>query len=167
MVRQIIALAFCVVLIVAVSSTAQAEADIMPIAENYTAYNGSISESVVNTFKDIARGIDLGEHYVLFRARDNTYIMVTGDLTYDGYYHFSGSTVTYYYYRLSTYDEEHHYNSYAGTDFVLYTNQSIVYSDLGRYPRLIERGSQYEIITAVLVCTGLLGVVIGRIFRRR
>lgn len=151
---------FCVLLVGAVSTQAH--------AESYTAYDGNLSSTYTGYMRDILPGIGVNDHYVYFRSDQYDYIMVVGDLVYDGGVFSLADVGTLY--RISndnSYNGSYSYSVEEIDSFSLSPGDRIVYSDLGQFPQLIERGSKYEIFTALLIATGLLGVIINRIFFTR
>ena len=162
MVRKVIVIISCLVLIFAFGVTAQA-------ATHNVYTDGNISSTYVTYFKDILSGVSFKDNYVAFRSGQYSYTMVVGDLEYDE----NSKTFT-----LSSPGREYSfttnnsgYNSYYSYDsvtidsFELRVDNNIIYSDLGYFPQLIERGAKYEMLSAVLIVVALLGVVIGRIFK--
>lgn len=161
MVRKVSALACVLALIFAFGMTAQ--------AAEYTPYDGNPSTTYITYFKDIVSGIGFKDNYVAFRNGQNEYIMIVGQLEYNnGVFTLVGQGESYRMYQEGTYNSNYVYEYNDNiTNVSVRTNNRLIYSDIGNYPQLVERGAKYEILTAVLVCIALLGVVIGRIFRKR
>lgn len=160
MVRQIKMMCAIVVLLCAFGTTAH--------AATYTVYEGNPSSTYITYFRDILSGIGFNENYVAFRSGQYEYTMVVGDLSYDGTSFNLDSSGTVY--KFTTDNSYNSYYSYSVTDlsvFNLNPDDKIVYSDLGQFPQLLERGDKFEMLTAVLVCIALLSVVVGRVLRRR
>lgn len=160
MVRKVSTLLCVLALIFGFAVTAQ--------AATHTVYEGTPSNTYITYFRDIVAGLSLKDHYVAFRSGQYEYTMVTGQLSYDGQtftLHENGHIYT-----IETdsgYNGNYRYTVEEIGTFSLNANESIIYTDLGQFPQLEERGAKYEILTAVLVAVGLLGGVIGGIFRHR
>lgn len=159
MVRKVRVFLCVLVLIFACGVTAQ--------AATHTIYEGNMSSTYVTYFRDIVSGIGFNDNYVAFRSGEYEYTMIVGDLDFNGStFSLVSPGVQYKFTSGSGYNSYYNYSVSDITNFSLNVGSSIIYSDLGRYPQLIERGAKYETFTAVLMCTALLGVVIGRFFRR-
>lgn len=156
MVRKVTALCALLAIMCAFSAIPQASA--------YDVYDGNMSNTYVQYFKDIVGGLKFKENYVAFRSGQYEYTMVTGAITYDGAFH--GSDLTCY-----TFSNDGNYNStytYEVTtidSFSLNPNNRILYSDLGQFPQLETRGEKYEILATVLIVVLLLGLVIRSFFK--
>lgn len=157
MVRKVKVAFVCLVLCCCFATTAQ--------AQSYTVYDGNMSTTYITYFRDIVNNLSLKDDYVCFRSGQNEYILAVGDLEYqDG---FIGSANEVEIYRIATegnYNSTYTYSVTTADSLAVYTGDEILYSNLGNYPNLIERGSQYEILTAVLLSVALLSYVIKRIF---
>lgn len=135
-------------------------------AASYEPYEGNPSNTYIQYFKDIISGIRFNENYVAFRSAQNEYILVVGDLEYnDGIFVLNETG------RIYTMSSENSYNSYYKYErssidtFELNPRDKIVYSDLGEFPQLVERGAKYEMLNTLLLVIALLGIVLSRIFR--
>ena len=162
MVRQIKVLVCLLALCCALCTTTQ--------AATHSVYdNGSMSNTYVTYFKDIVSGIGFNENYVAFRSGQYSYVMVVGQLDLDGntvklidhgkIYEFSTDGTGY----------NSYYKYYVNdiTNFSVDLSNDIIYTDLGDYPELIERGDKYEILSVLLLCIICLSCVVGRVFRHR
>lgn len=135
-------------------------------AATYSPYEGNPSNTYITYFRDIVSGIGFNDNYVAFRSGQNEYIMVVGDLDYN-----NGQIVLNSEGSLYTMATDGNYNGYyrysvdSITDFTLNTEDKIIYSDVGQFPQLVERGAKYEILTTLLLSIALLGLVISGIFR--
>lgn len=160
MVRKVSLLIFCIALLCASGTVAQ--------AETFTAYDGNPSNTYITYFRDVVSGIGFNDHYVALRSGQYEYILAVGDIVYGNEVFTSDTTVGLYTISLNSgYNSTTNY-SYSEIDSLyVSTNDQIIYSDLGHFPQLIERGAKYETFTAVLLCTALLCVVVGRFFRKR
>lgn len=163
MVRKIVTTFVCVLaLITAICGSVQ--------AATHTVYeNGNLSTTYVTYFKDIVSGIGFNDNYVAFRSGQYSYTLIVGDLEFNNNtFTLNGAGKSYEYSTTSSnYNSQYYYYVDDISNFSLEVDNQIIYSDLGYYPQLVERGAKYEIITAVLLCIMCLSVVINRIFFKR
>lgn len=126
-----------------------------------------MSTTYITYFRDILAGRSIKEHYVAFRSGQYEYIMVTGNLTYDGTTFALADTGTMFKFSATDtgYSSTYVYETSQVTDFTLSPNRYMIYSDLGEYPQLEERTQRYEILTAIMLGILMLGAFIGRFFR--
>lgn len=154
---------FCVlVLITAFCGTAQ--------AQTYNVYDeGTLSTTYTQYFKDIVSGIGFNQNYVAFRSGQYSYTMLVGDLEYDnGVITLYGSGKEYEYSTTgSGYNNQYKYYVNEIADSSVNVGNNIIYSDVGDFPQLVERGAKYEMLTAVLLVIMCLSVVIRRILFHR
>ena len=132
-----------------------------------TVYDGSISSTYVTYFRDILAGESILDNYVAFRSGQYEYTMITGNITFDnGIFNLVGDGYSYVFSTgTSNYNNNYTYSTKAITQFTLDPDNYVVYSDLGNYPQLEERGARYEILSAVLVMCLIVMSILGRIFR--
>lgn len=148
----------CVVLISAMCGTAHAQEP----------YDGNMSSTYITYFRDIVSGIGFKDNYIAFRSGQNEYTMIVGELAYDGEsFILVGSGTEYTIYNDSSYNGVYTYNVSSVENRSVTPIDKIVYSDLGNYPQLIDRGAKYETLTTFLLAVALLCVAVGRIFGRR
>lgn len=160
MVRKITIFLLCVALTCSVGAVAH--------AESFTPYDGTPSNTYIQYFRDIISGIGFDQHYVALRSGQYEYVLAVGDIQYGNDIFTSAETVELHTITLSSGYNSSTVYSYREIDSLyISTNNQIIYSDLGHFPQLVERGAKYEMFTAVLLCTSLLGVVVGRFFRKR
>lgn len=134
-------------------------------AATYNVYDGNPSSTYIQYFKDSIANIPLGDHYVAFRSGQYTYSLVFGDITLNGSIFSSEDSCTVFSYETnSSYNSYYSYSQDTIDSFYLNAEDKILYSDLGYYPQLEERGSKYEILTTVLVIAILAGYVVRSIF---
>jgi len=162
MVRKIIVALCCASLLFALGVGASA-------ATHEVYENGNISSTYVTYFRDIVSGLPFADNYVAFRSGQYEYTMVTGKLSFDNGVFALADVGTSYVFRTdsNTYNSQYRYYVQEIQNFSLNVDDEIIYSDLGQYPQLVERGAKYEMLTAVLGVVAFLGVVIGRFFRVR
>lgn len=174
MVRTIITIVLCLCLGAIGTGTAHAETTteteiynypVMTLSEeesaelyalSQSAYQGTISTTFLTFFKDIVATIPITHDYVFYRSSDDTYAMVSGDLTLSGdTFILEGDGVGYEITQVSGSGYGSSYYSYTVSDisnFSMDTNGYLVYSNLGDYPQLESRGVQYEFALLVAVC---------------
>ncbi len=162
MVRKISAILIALIVLIGCTATTG-------LCANYNAYtNGSISSTYITYFKDIVSGQSINSDYVAFRSSQYEYILAVGNIDYDGTFNGNGAIKIYTFdTESSNYNQNLRYTITSDSNFSLSRGETVVYSNLGDYPQLIERGSHYEVITAVLVGVCMLSCVIGRIFYYR
>lgn len=137
-------------------------------AESYSAYEGTISSTYLTYFKDIVPNIPFTYHYVAFRSGQYEYTMIVGEIYFNNGLFSADDTCTVYSFTSSnSYNSYYSYNVSTISDFSLNAEDKIIYSDIGNYPQLEERGQKYEILTTVLLLIVCLCVVVGRIFSHR
>lgn len=140
----------------------------------YDVYNsGNISTTYNSLFEDIVQGLPVNDDYVFFRNSQYEYILIAGDLDYNGV-SFSANTKLKEYILTTTQASYNNYYTYEVNEIDgmnLNTTNKIVYSNLGDFPRLIERGSTYEytqLFTLVIIgCCLLVRPIFEFILRLR
>lgn len=146
MVRKIITLFCALCVCLTMSSNAFA----------YTSYDqGTMSTTYVQYFRDIVDGLPSNYSYVATRSGQYEYILHASDnLKYGNDQYLSDNGITYTITVGSGYNSTYDYDVSHEQNFVLYTNGQMVYSSIGDYPSLDERGSVYEysLLVAVIVC---------------
>lgn len=132
--------------------------------------SGNLGTTYITYFKDIISGVKFNDDYVAFRTDQNVYNMVVGDLEYkDGEIYSVSNCKEYIFFQDDSlgYSSQYRYIVNEIPEFSVYTSDYILYSNVGDFPQLIERGAKYEIFTAILLVVALLCIVVGRFFRRR
>lgn len=133
----------------------------------HTVYtDGNMSTTYVQYFKDILSKVNINDNYVAFRSGQYEYTMVVGELDY------SGNTITlkdtgteYIFSQSGNYNSVYKYNTNETNNFSVTISDNIIYSDVGDFPQLIERGTQIETLTLVVLVAVCVFYVIDRIFR--
>lgn len=160
MVRKVRIMLAIVVLVCAIGTTAH--------AASYIPYDGNPSNTYIQYFKDIVAGISLKDNYVAFRSAQNEYILCVGELSYaDGIITLNGNGIQYTIGTEGNYNSVYEYEVADVSHFSLTTNNRIIYSDVGNFPQLIDRGAQYETYAVILIVVALLGVSIYKFFFSR
>lgn len=162
MVRKIVSIMSICILLVGAFCT-QANAD------THTVYDeGTLSSTYVTYFKDIVSGIGFNDNYIAFRSGQYSYTMVVGDLEYEnGVVTLNEPGKEYVFTTSSGYNSQYRYEVNDISNFSVTCGDYIVYSDIGDYPQLIERGAKYEMLSAFLIVVICLCVVIRSIFFKR
>lgn len=155
--KRLISILLALAVISAVPITASA-------AEVYT--EGNISTTYVTYFQDILGKVSPLYDYVFFRAGANEYTMVVGDLDcVNGYFISPGNCSIYTIYTTSVnYNSTYHFSKSTANSYTLNVNSSLVYSNLGDYPDLNERGDYLETALLLLVLVIIVMYLVSRIF---
>jgi len=161
MVRKIRSvLVVLLVLICAVSTSAQ--------ASTHSIYdNGNLSTTYITYFKDILSGSSFNDNYIAFRSGQYSYSLIVGEIEYNNNSFTSNNCKEYVFSQTGNYNSQYTYQVKELNNFSLDTSNQIIYSDLGDYPQLVERGSKYEFLSAVVLFVALFYVIIVRIFDSR
>lgn len=160
MVRKIIALCIVATIVIGVLCTPT-------FAATHNVYTeGNISTTYVQYFKDILSGCDVNDDYIAFRSGQYSYILVVGDLEYqNGQVTLNDTGTIYTFTQSGNYNSSYSYTVNDINNFSVTTGNSIIYSNVGQFPHLIERGVHIETFTLVLLCGMCVFVIIDRIFR--
>jgi len=143
--RLIAAICICLAIAIAMSGKAFA----------YSIYTeGNMNTTYITYFKDIVAGISPDKKYIAYRSGQYSYTLAVGDLTITDNNVSSSGTTTLYVYETETsgYNSIYKYNVSEVTDFSLSVSDMIVYSNLGNFPLLEERGVTYEYATLYITC---------------
>lgn len=135
-------------------------------AANYTTYDGNISTTQLTYFRDILPHISITDNYVVARTDQNQYIMCVGKLDYNnGVFTLNEPGRIYILDTNGTnYNNYYTYSNDTIEDFKLTVGNKLIYSDLGEFPQLEERGQRYEIIQTVIISTVCVCAVVRSIF---
>lgn len=138
-------------------------------AATYDIYDGNPSNTYIQYYKDIISGLPITKNYVVFRSGQNEYNMVVGDIVENNGLFTSDSECEVYTFsqRDSSYNGYYQYHTSTIDSFVLDSEDKIVYSDVGGYPELVERGAKFEILSVVLIVCIIVGFVCRNIFYHR
>ena len=134
-------------------------------AATYNPYEGTISTTYLTYAKDILPNLGLNDHYVFLRSGQYEYTMITGDVVYSSGQFSNIDPVTVY-----TWSTDGGYNSYYSysvaivSDITVNPSDKIIYSDLGEFHHLEERGQRYEILGTILLAVFMLSAFIRSIF---
>lgn len=137
-------------------------------AASYTPFDGSISSTYTQVFRDLAHKLNPFDDYVFFRVGEFEYMLIAGELEYDGV-RFTGESCTVY--KIAADSGVTAYNQEEITDFSLDPGISLVYSDLGPFPDLIDGSQRYTfavmLLGMVALCMVLIRSIFGFTMRRR
>lgn len=138
-------------------------------AATHTVYeNGTLGTTYITYFKDILSGADFRDNYVAFRSGQYSYTMIVGKLQNEnGVISLQEQGKQYTFETTGNYNSQYTYNVADITNFSVNTGNAILYSDVGDFPELIERGAKFETLNTILLIVLMLCIVIYRIFRKR
>lgn len=149
---------------------------VLPMATHAFAaepYDGTINTSYITIFKDIATKIDIDKDYVFYRSGQYEYQMVVGDLHYSTGQITADGLVEIYIVSTnsSNYNSGYEYFVTSENGFSLTLGSSLVYSNLGAYPDLIER-NDYNVFTTnfllvIAICLYVLRSIFSFCLRKR
>lgn len=156
MVRRALTLVCALAVLLTVSATAS--------AAEYVPFDGTISSSYVTIMEDVVAKLSLTDDYVFFRSGQNDYMLVSGDLEYNG--SFTGADCDAWYINVNSdyYNSGYSFSHGPVRDFLLSPGSALVYSNLGHYPDLTDRGAFYGFCTLVLVLVAIFLYLIRSIF---
>jgi hypothetical protein len=138
-------------------------------AASYDVYDGSPSNTYIQYYRDLLGSISITDNYVVFRSGQYDYKMVVGEIVHNNGLFTSDKPCKVYSFTQTEngYNGYYTYNTSSIDSFVLDSENKIVYSDLGEYPQLEERGARYEILTTILIVAICVGFVCRSVFRYR
>lgn len=126
---------------------------------------GNMSTTYLTYFKDIVSGIGFNENYVAFRSGQYEYTMCVGKLVISGeVITLDGDGKLYTFTNSGNYNSIYNYNVTETNNFSVEVGDSIIYSDVGDFPQLVERGAQIETITLTLLGIVCVYYLVSRIF---
>ena len=122
----------------------------------YSVYPGTVSGQPLQLARDMVNsGVSI-PHYLFFRGGEYDYYLITGDLEFsNGSFTFTDADVYQFNY-AHTQQNQYYYAIYSRSESGSVSNQysASVYSDLGSFPQLIDRGGvslEASILLAVAV----------------
>lgn len=143
----------------------------LPLASHalaYTSYDdGTMSTTYVTYFEDIVDTLPIGHSYVASRTGQYEYILCSSDsLKYDLNGGFVADESTIYTFTVASgYNSSYSYSVRVVDSFELDTSGMMVYSNLGDYPSLDDRGSVYEYALLLAFVVGGICCLIRPIFK--
>lgn len=137
-------------------------------AATYNPYEGTISTTYLTYARDVLPNMKLGDHYVFLRSGQNEYTMITGDVVYTNGRFSNIDPVTVYTWSTDgSYNSYYRYNVAIVSDIDVNPSDKIIYSDLGNFHQLEERGQRYEILATILFAVFMLSAFIRGLFNSR
>lgn len=134
-------------------------------AKSYSIYDGSINTTVLTYFKDIVSKVKLNENYVFFRGGQYDYYLIVSDsLTFNNNTFSSSNAHVYNIYSNSNYNSNYYFSFTEIDSFDLSVSNQLIYSDLGYFPSLIERGYIYDFATLFIIYVFCLSCLVRPIF---
>lgn len=131
-------------------------------------YNdGNISTTILTYFQDMMSKVSLTDDYVLFRSGQYEYTMYVGDISHENYTFTSSDILDVYIITTNTgssYSSAYTFYSSTISGCHLINPAVIVYSNLGDYPDLNERGDYLETASLLLILVIVCMSLVARIF---
>lgn len=130
------------------------------ISDNY-----GVGTSHVSIFGGMVGKLPLDHHYVYYRDGQYDYVLAHSDsLVYDGGRFLAENATLVTYTTTSGYQSQPTFTVSEDTDFQLDPANYLVWSDLGEYPDLINRGEvQYEALACIILCSFALWFMLDRL----
>ena len=135
-------------------------------ASAYQVYTeGNISSTYTGYFRDIIASTSPFDDYVYWRSGQYEYSMVVGQLDFTGGRFYSSETCTLYKFTTTSgFNSSFTYSTADINDFNLQVGSALVYSNLGNFPNLTDRGDFYALASLLLLLVALCLYLIRSIF---
>lgn len=134
----------------------------------YTAYDGTPSNTYITYFRDMLSKFSASSDYVVFRASQYEYMLVVGDLAESGNaIRSTGSVDVCSISTNSGYNASYSMSFRTEEDFYLNPGDEIIYSNLGKYPSLEERGDITDYATLYIICACAVCCILRSVFEWR
>lgn len=150
MARKVTAVLLAACLLISVGLTAS--------AASYTA-TGAVPSDVVQIFRLYITKDNLFDNYAAVSTSEGEYKLFIGELQLDSGYISSSEEV-----KVVTVKADQSYDVSSISSLSLSCGSNILYSDLGDYPSLMERGEYFEILQTLLIIVVVLTMLLMRIF---
>lgn len=139
----------------------------VPVAMAAISDNYGVGTSNVSIFAGIVGKLPLDHHYVYYRDGQYDYVLVHSDsLEFDGGTFSADDATTVTYTTSNGYQSQATFTIGTETDFRLDPEDYLVWSDLGEYPDLIDRGEvQYEALGCFILCSFAVWIIFDRFVR--
>lgn len=162
MVRKIIVCVVAMLVVIGANSTTTR-------AATHTIYDqGNMNTTYITYFKDILSGANFSDNYVAFRSGQYEYTLIVGKLKYaDSVISLTEKGKEYVFNQTGNYNSTYTFETNEISNFSVNTGSYIIYSDVGDFPELIERGAKYEMLSVLLLSIMCISVIINRIFYKR
>lgn len=114
-----------------------------------------VGTSNVSIFERVAQKLPYGTHYVYWREGQYEYRLAYSDsMTWNGSRFHADSATVISYTTTSGYDATQRWDEWTENDLNVYPSDLLVYSDLGNYPTLYERGEvDYAKTACIILCS--------------
>lgn len=158
-----LSLCVCFVLILCVALTGQAQ------ASSYTPYTaGNIGSTQLIIFRDIVSQLPINDNYVAVRTGQYEYKLFAGAIKVEGSDFTADTNETIKVYTIDTnsssYNSTYVYTVNTEQDFNLSASNYLVYSNIGDFPSLEERGVIYAFTSVIILCVIGLCMLIRPLF---
>lgn len=131
------------------------------------AYQGTISTTYVQFFRDIASTLPVTHDYVMLRTGDNTYKMYSGNFIFDDDFYMQGDGYVYTinYVTGTGYNNAYYdYSISPVSDVSISAGNKLIYSNLGNYPSLTERSASINYAIFIAVFSMCIAFVLHGVF---
>lgn len=119
----------------------------------YTAYDGTPSNTYITYFRDMLSKFSASSDYVVFRSGQNEYLLVLGELAEtENAIRATGIVEICSISTNSGYNASYSMSFRTEEDFYLNPGDEIIYSNLGKYPSLEDRGDVTDYATLCIIC---------------
>lgn len=138
-------------------------------ASTYSVYTqGNISTTYLSYFEDVVNKLGITDHYVFFRSGNNEYtLLASPDLQLIDSTFLCDSPKVYQIYTIQGdgYTTTYNFRHFTDGATVLNVGSSFVFSDLGDYPDLVDRGDYYEVVISFVLCVAFFYFIAFLILR--
>lgn len=118
----------------------------------YSVYDGTPSSTYITYFRDMLTKFSVSSDYVCFRSTQYVYLLVVGDLTKtDNRIHADGTVDICEISTNSGYNASYSISFRSEDNFFVDCGDEIIYSNLGMYPTLEERGDLFDFSTLFII----------------
>ena len=132
----------------------------------YTPYTqGTISSTYITQFRDLLNKVGVNDDYVMLRSGQYEYVMIVGDLELSST-KITGKSGTEYKFTTSSgnYNQNNIYTVSEVSNIVVELNDTLIYSNLGNYPDLIEKGVTIQYASLNILLIMCICILVGNIF---
>lgn len=114
-------------------------------------------------FEGLAYKVPFGQHYVYWRDSQYAYNFAFGDISFENGVFYGNDTITICSYETTSsgYNTRYIWDSWSDPNFTLSVGDSLVYSDLGNFPDLINRR---EVQYIAIVSYSVIAIIIWSLF---
>lgn len=134
----------------------------------YTAYDGTPSNTYITYFRDMLSKFSASSDYVVFRSGQYEYLLVVGQLAEsDNRIVATGEVDICEISTNSGYGSSYSMSFRNESSFSLDPGDEIIYSNLGKYPSLEERGDITDYATLFVICACAVCCLVRSVFEWR